>query len=80
MIFEARFYRTGWAFRLGLLQLRWNEQENYRGLSLEWIKASDFSAGGLSWREFRLARRQQKVAAETARAEAEARAKKTAEV
>lgn len=76
MLFEARFYSSGWAFRFGLLQFRWTKQENYRGLSIEWIKASYIASGGLTWREFRLARRQQQQAAEAARAEAQAKAKK----
>lgn len=62
-MFEARFYSTGWAFRFWLLQFRWNAQENYRGFSIEWIKRSYFSSGGLTWKEFRATRRQQQEAA-----------------
>jgi hypothetical protein len=73
MLFEARFFTTGWAFRIGLLQLRWNRQENYKALSLEWVKSAYELHGGLTWREFRLARKQQQDAALAARAEAEAK-------
>jgi hypothetical protein len=67
VLFEARFYSTGWAFRLGLLQLRWNSQENYKGLSLEWVGRNYLNSGGLTWREFRITKRQQREAAEEKR-------------
>lgn len=58
MIAEARFYNRGWSFRLGLLQLRYNRQEMYRGLSVEWVKSSYLASGGMTWRQFRAARKQ----------------------
>lgn len=72
-IFEARFYSTGWAFRVWLLQLRWNSQDNYKGLSIELVKHSYFSSGGITWREFKLIKKQQKELAEAKRKEYEAK-------
>lgn len=73
MLFEVRFYTTGWAIRIALLQFRWNKQDNYKGFSIEWVKSSYLSSGGLTWKEFRLAKRQQVEAAALARAAAEER-------
>lgn len=69
MIFEIRFYSTGWAIRVGLLQLRYNQQLNYKGLSLEWLDHGYFNAGGMTWKEFKLARAQAKADALKAKQE-----------
>jgi hypothetical protein len=69
--FEARYYSTGWAFRLGIFQIRWNRQENYVGLTFEKVGIAYFSAGGLSWREFQAQKRQIHQAALAARQAAE---------
>jgi hypothetical protein len=61
-IFEVRFYLTGWVIRVGVLLLKWNRQENYKALSVEWVTASYGLYGGMTWREFRLARKQQSAA------------------
>ncbi len=59
---EARFYSTGWVLRIGTLALRWNHQKDYCALSIEWLKRSFRSYGGMTWREFRLARKQARKA------------------
>lgn len=72
---EVRVYSTsgqsGWAIRLGVIQLRWNRQQNYLGLSLEVFRHSDFLVGGMTWKEFRAARIQQKADKLAARQAAE---------
>jgi len=62
LLFETRFYSTGWAFRFGLLQFRWNTQKNYRAFSVEWIGPTYLNTPGLTWREFMIARKQQREA------------------
>lgn len=71
LLAEARFYSTGWAFRLGLVQLRYNSQDNYKGLSLEMISRNYVNSGGMTWREFRISRKEKAAAAALARLSAE---------
>lgn len=71
LLAEARFYSTGWAFRLGLVQLRYNSQENYKGLCLEVVGRNYANTKGMTWKEFRLSRKQVAEAAALARLSAE---------
>lgn len=71
---EARFYKTGWSFRVGVFNLRYNKQQNYTELTLGRVKPGYLSSGGLTWREFRLARKQAAAAVAEARKNAIVRA------
>jgi hypothetical protein len=68
MLAEVRFYRTGWVVRLGVLAIRWNRQDDYRALSIEWLGPWFAHAGGMTWAEFKQSRRQAAEAAKAARA------------
>lgn len=71
---EIRFYDTGWIIRVGLLALRYTKQGNetndfayYRALSLEILGRSFQYAGGMTWKQFKLSRKQAREASQTAR-------------
>lgn len=72
MISEIRFYRTGWVIRVAALLLRWNSQDNYKALSIEWLTKDFLTAGGMTYKEYKLARKQAKEAAQLKRKEQEA--------
>lgn len=56
---EIRWYQNGWIVRLGPLCLRWNHQPGaYTSLSVERLNKDMRHIGGMTWREFRIARRQ----------------------
>lgn len=67
MYIEMRFYSTGWSFRVGMMLLRWNRQQNYSGLAIEKVRVGYLTVGGMTWREFRLARLQAHEASEQRR-------------
>ena len=69
---DIRFYATGWTFRIGTIILRWNSQGAYTALSLEHLRSKYASVGGMTWREFRIHRKQERETSALARLEAEA--------
>lgn len=44
--FEIRVYKTGWVARVGNLCLRYNNQEHYAEITIEWIKKVEFQHVG----------------------------------
>lgn len=65
---DVRFHTAGWRIGIGPFFIRWqNNRPQYIELCIGRIKSKDFQhIGGMTWREWRLARAQQKQAKQEA--------------
>jgi len=58
-----------------LLMLVWRSHAHYKSISIEWLRREYKSVGGMTWREFRTHRQQERETSSVARAEHEAKSK-----
>lgn len=57
------FYKHGWRWAFGPFFIGWNHQDTYTELRIGRITSTDFKqAGGMTWAEWALARKQAKAA------------------
>lgn len=66
--FDIRFFLTGWRIGFGPLFIGWNHQQDYTEFRIGRLTSSDFkSAGGMTWSEWKRAKRDSAAAKLAAR-------------
>lgn len=70
-LIDVRFFTNGWRIGVGPFFIGWNHQDAYTEFRIGRILASDFrQAGGMSWKEWRQAKKDSEAARQAAKAAA----------